>query len=60
MIGGKKYFPACPLGVYGIYAGQRVKMQVPNLQSQFMLNPKDLRIMELDAEVKALKAGKGS
>jgi acetone carboxylase alpha subunit len=44
--------------VYGIYAGQRVKMQGPNLQSQFMLNPKDVRIMELEAEVKGLRAKK--
>ena len=42
--------------VYGIMMGQRVKMDGKALQSQFMLNPKDVRIMELEAEVKALKS----
>ncbi|MDP9141840.1 MAG: hydantoinase B/oxoprolinase family protein, partial [Pseudomonadota bacterium] len=41
--------------VYGIMMGQRVKMDGKALQSQFMLNPKDLRIAQLEAEVAALK-----
>lgn len=34
--------------IYGIMAGQPVKMDAANLQSQFMLNPKDFRIAELE------------
>jgi len=45
-----------PSVVYGIMAGQRVKMPADAIQSQFMLNPKDVRIAELEAEVAALKA----
>ena len=45
-----------PQEIYGIMAGQRVKMDADKLQSQFMLNPKDVRIAELEAEVARLKA----
>ena len=41
--------------VYGVSMGQRVKMPGNALQSQFMLNPKDLRIAELQAENQALR-----
>ncbi|EIT70881.1 MULTISPECIES: hydantoinase B/oxoprolinase family protein [Hydrocarboniphaga] len=41
--------------VYGIMMGERVKMSATALQSQFMLNPKDVRIAQLEAEVAALK-----
>jgi acetone carboxylase alpha subunit len=46
-----------PSEVYGIYAGQRVKMQGPDLTSQFMLNPKDVRIAELEAELATCRQG---
>lgn len=42
--------------VYGVMMGQRVKMDGNALQSQFMLDPKDVRIAELEAEVTRLKA----
>lgn len=42
--------------VYGIMMGQRIKMKGTELQSQFMLNPKDVEIAALKAEVAALKA----
>ena len=42
--------------VYGVMMGQRVKMAGKALQSQFMLNPKDVRIAELEAEVARLRA----
>jgi acetone carboxylase, alpha subunit len=46
--------------VYGVMLGQRVKMDGKALQSQFMLNPKDVQIAALQAEVAALKkAGAG-
>ena len=41
--------------VYGVMLGQRVKMDGKALQSQFMLNPKDVQIAALQAEVAALK-----
>ncbi|WP_428311214.1 hydantoinase B/oxoprolinase family protein [Hydrocarboniphaga sp.] len=41
--------------VYGIQAGQRVTMPGAALQSQFMLNPKDVLIASLQAENQALK-----
>jgi hypothetical protein len=41
--------------VYGVMMGERVKMSATALQSQFMLNPKDVRIAQLEAEVAALK-----
>jgi N-methylhydantoinase A/oxoprolinase/acetone carboxylase beta subunit len=44
--------------VYGIMMGERVKMDGKALQSQFMLNPKDVRIAALEAEVSALKRAK--
>lgn len=46
--------------VYGIMMGQRVKMDGTALQSQFMPNPKDLRIAALEAEVAALKRAAAS
>ena len=46
--------------VYGINAGQRVKMPGTALQSQFMLNPKDLRIAELEAELAACRKAQAS
>lgn len=42
--------------IYGIMMGQRVTMDAKALQSQFMLNPKDVRIAQLEAENAALKA----
>ncbi|MCO5130032.1 MAG: hydantoinase B/oxoprolinase family protein [Xanthobacteraceae bacterium] len=44
-----------PAEVYGVNAGARVKMQGPNLQTQFMLNPKDVRIAALETELTALR-----
>ena len=44
--------------VYGVMLGNRVKMNGNALQSQFMLNPKDVRIAELEAEVAALKGAR--
>jgi acetone carboxylase, alpha subunit len=41
--------------IYGIMAGQRVKMDAASLQSQFMLNPKDVRIAELEARIAELE-----
>lgn len=38
--------------IYGIMAGKRVKMEAGNLASQFMLNPKDVLITQLQAELK--------
>jgi len=43
--------------IYGVMMGQRVKMEAAALQSQFMLNPKDVQIAALQAEVAALKKG---
>lgn len=45
-----------PALVYGVNMGQRVKLQGPALASMFMLNPKDLRIAELEAQLKAALA----
>ncbi|SEQ38291.1 N-methylhydantoinase B/oxoprolinase/acetone carboxylase, alpha subunit [Solimonas aquatica] len=42
--------------VYGVSMGQRVKMDGKALSSMFMLNPKDLRIAELEAQLKAALA----
>ena len=36
--------------------GQRVKMPSDQLQGAFMLNPKDLRIMQLEGELEQVKA----
>jgi N-methylhydantoinase B/oxoprolinase/acetone carboxylase alpha subunit len=41
--------------IYGVMMGGRVKMESKALQSQFMLNPKDVRIAQLQAENEALK-----
>ena len=43
--------------VYGIVMGQRIKMKGTELQGQFMLNPKDVEIAALKAEVASLKQG---
>jgi hypothetical protein len=40
-----------PAIIYGMMAGQRVRMNADNLQSQFMLNPKDVLIAELQAQL---------
>ena len=45
-----------PKVIYGTSVGQRVKMDADKLQSMFMLNPKDVRIAELEAELKAARA----
>jgi hypothetical protein len=42
--------------VYGVMMGQRVKMEGAALQSQFMLNPKDVQIAQLQAELQAARA----
>lgn len=49
-----------PSTVYGIQAGTRVTMPGSALQSQFMLNPKDVLIATLQAENDALKARLGA
>jgi acetone carboxylase alpha subunit len=45
-----------PAKIYGSSAGQRVLMDGDKLQGVFMLNPKDLRIAELEAQLKRLTA----
>ena len=45
--------------IYASSAGQRIKMDADKLQGVFMLNPKDLRIAELEAQVEALRAQVG-
>ncbi|QHS09278.1 hydantoinase B/oxoprolinase family protein [Sinimarinibacterium sp. NLF-5-8] len=45
-----------PATIYGVTMGQRVKMQADALQSQFMLNPKDVQIAQLRAELDAAHA----
>ena len=50
-----------PKVIYATTAGQRITMSADALQSVFMLNPKDVRITELEAELAVLKArGSGS
>jgi acetone carboxylase, alpha subunit len=44
-----------PTEVYGVMMGQRVKMEGAALQSQFMLNPKDVQIAGLQAQLKAVQ-----
>ena len=44
-----------PKEIYATTMGQRVKMPSDQLQGAFMINPKDLRIGALEAEVAALK-----
>ncbi len=41
--------------VYGINLGRRVRMKGTELQSQFMLNPKDVEIASLKAELATLR-----
>lgn len=41
--------------IYASSAGQRIKMDADKLQGVFMLNPKDLRIAELEAQVESLR-----
>ena len=45
-----------PRVIYASSAGGRIKMPADQLQGVFMLNPKDLRIAELEAQVAALQA----
>jgi len=45
--------------IYASTAGQRIKMDSDKLQGAFMLNPKDLRIAELEAQVAALNGQLG-
>jgi acetone carboxylase, alpha subunit len=45
--------------IYASSAGQRIKMDADKLQGVFMLNPKDLRIAELEAQVQALEGRLG-
>ncbi len=45
-----------PKVIYGTNAGQRVRMDADNLASMFMPNPKDMRIAQLEAEVRGLRA----
>jgi acetone carboxylase alpha subunit len=42
--------------IYATTMGQRIKMPANALQGAFMINPKDLRIMELEAALEASKA----
>jgi N-methylhydantoinase B/oxoprolinase/acetone carboxylase alpha subunit len=44
--------------IYASSMGQRVKMPADQLQGVFMPNPKDVRIMELEAELEACRAAK--
>ena len=44
--------------VYATTMGQRIKMPSDQLQGAFMLNPKDVRIMELEAELEACRSSK--
>jgi acetone carboxylase alpha subunit len=48
-----------PGQIYGVTMGQRVKMPAARLDSMFMLNPKDVRIAQLEAELKAARAMSG-
>ena len=48
-----------PKEIYATTMGQRVKMPSDQLQGAFMLNPKDVRIAELEAELAACKSAKG-
>jgi hypothetical protein len=45
-----------PREIYATSAGGRIKLAADKLQGVFMLNPKDVRIAELEAQVAALKA----
>jgi acetone carboxylase alpha subunit len=44
-----------PKEIYATTMGQRVKMPSDQLQGAFMLNPKDVRIAELEAELEACR-----
>ncbi len=44
-----------PKEIYATTMGQRIKMPADQLQGAFMLNPKDLRLAELEGEVEQLK-----
>ena len=44
-----------PTQIYATTMGQRITMKSDQLQGAFMLNPKDVRIAELEAQVSALK-----
>jgi acetone carboxylase, alpha subunit len=48
-----------PKVIYGTDMGKRIKMDADNMTSMFMLNPKDVRIAELEAELAAARAEKG-
>jgi acetone carboxylase, alpha subunit len=45
-----------PREIYATTMGQRVKMPADQLQGAFMLNPKDLRMAELEGEVEQLRS----
>lgn len=45
--------------IYATSAGQRMTMQADQLQGAFMLNPKDVRISQLEAELARLQAKGG-
>jgi hypothetical protein len=49
-----------PREIYATTMGQRVKMSADQLQGAFMLNPKDLRIMQLESEVERLQVELGA
>jgi len=42
--------------IYATTMGQRIKMPADQLQGAFMLNPKDVRLAELEGEVEQLKS----
>ncbi|AXQ27887.1 acetone carboxylase subunit alpha [Solimonas sp. K1W22B-7] len=42
--------------IYATTMGQRVKMPADQLQGAFMLNPKDVQIMQMEGEIEKLKA----
>ena len=44
-----------PKQIFATTAGQKIKMNADQLQGAFMLNPKDLRIAELEAQLKELR-----
>lgn len=42
--------------VYGVNYGQRVKMPADQMQGMFMLDPKDVQLMQMQGEIATLKA----
>lgn len=42
-----------PKVIYGTDAGKRIKMDADKITNMFMLNPKDVRIAELETELAA-------